>query len=313
MGAVSGGDRVAAGSLAAGLDEAREGYGRWLGRQPLSANTKRAYAARVGGYLDWLAGTATEEYGNPLADPHARDYAVRDFKAHLKTVGKARPSSVNLALAAIDNFYRSLGLGKPQVRREELPRAAPRALSPADQKRFLRAVERCPSARDRAIATLFFYSGLRLEELAALGVEDVAVSARRGRVTVRSGKGERYREVALNSAAREALDGWLSERRRLAGAADDRQALFLGRRGKRLTARAVDLVVRRLGEEVNLDAPLSAHVLRHTCLTNLVRNGNDLVMVAEIAGHKRLETTRRYSLPSEVDREAAMEGIRVEH
>lgn len=78
-----------------------------------------------------------------------------------------------------------------------------------------------------------------------------------------------------------------------------REALFLGRRGKRLTTRALDLVVRRLREEANLEGPLSAHVLRHTCLTNLVRNGNDLVMVAEIAGHKRLETTRRYSLPSE--------------
>ena len=48
-------------------------------------------------------------------------------------------------------------------------------------------------------------------------------------------------------------------------------------------------------------------------MTNLVRAGNDLVMVAEIAGHKRLETTRRYSLPSEADRQAAMEGIRVEY
>ncbi len=311
MGAVSGGgDGPEIGALA----EVREAYGTWLERQPLSANTKRAYASRVGGYLDWLAATPeTEEHGDPLSDPHARDYAVRDFKAHTKTVGGAKPSSVNLGLAAIDNFYRFLGLGKPEVRREELPRAAPRALPLADQKRFLRAVERCPSARDRAVAVLFFYSGLRLEELAALNVGDVAVSARKGRVTVRSGKGDAYREVALNSTAREALDGWLSERRPLAAVAEDGEALFLGRRGKRLTPRAVDLVVRRLGQEANLDAPLSAHVLRHTCLTNLVRNGNDLVIVAEIAGHKRLETTRRYSLPSEADREAAMEGIQVEH
>jgi integrase/recombinase XerC len=53
--------------------------------------------------------------------------------------------------------------------------------------------------------------------------------------------------------------------------------------------------------------------LRHTCLTNLVRRGNDLVLVAEVAGHKRLETTRRYSLPSREDRESAMEGIHVEY
>ena len=69
-------------------------------------------------------------------------------------------------------------------------------------------------------------------------------------------------------------------------------------------------MIRQLGQDANLE--LSAHVLRHTCLTNLVRGGNDLVLVAEIAGHKRLETTRRYSLPSLEDRERAMEGLHVD-
>jgi integrase/recombinase XerC len=57
---------------------------------------------------------------------------------------------------------------------------------------------------------------------------------------------------------------------------------------------------------------LSAHVLRHTCVTNLVRGGHDLVLVAELAGHRRLETTRRYSLPSEADRHAAMDSIEID-
>jgi len=53
-------------------------------------------------------------------------------------------------------------------------------------------------------------------------------------------------------------------------------------------------------------------VLRHTCVTNLVRAGHDVVLVAEIAGHRRLETTRRYSLPSAADREAAMASLEIE-
>lgn len=79
----------------------------------------------------------------------------------------------------------------------------------------------------------------------------------------------------------------------------------------RISARAIDLIIRHIGTEAHLD--LSAHVLRHTCLTSLVRRGKDLVLVAEIAGHKRLETTRRYSLPSREDREAAMEELRVDY
>jgi integrase/recombinase XerC len=54
---------------------------------------------------------------------------------------------------------------------------------------------------------------VRLEELAALDADDLAISARKGREVVRSGKRDAYREVALNAEAREALDGWISERR----------------------------------------------------------------------------------------------------
>ncbi|MGZ4618318.1 MAG: tyrosine-type recombinase/integrase, partial [Frankiaceae bacterium] len=90
--------------------------------------------------------------------------------------------------------------------------AVTRALDADEQRRFLRTVERAPSARDRAIATLFLYTGLRLSELAALDVDDVAVSARRGRLTVRSGKGDLGREVPLNSACRSVLDTWTKAR-----------------------------------------------------------------------------------------------------
>lgn len=90
-------------------------------------------------------------------------------------------------------------------------------------------------------------------------------------------------------------------------------ALFLNRQGRRLSVRSIDLLIRELGRNVGLEMEISAHILRHTCLTNLVRNGNDLVLVAEIAGHKRLETTRRYSLPTAKDRLSAMEGLRVDY
>ena len=83
------------------------------------------------------------------------------------------------------------------------------------------------------------------------------------------------------------------------------------RKGQRLSARAVDLAVRRLGRAA--DVSLSAHTLRHTCLTGLVRAGHDLVLVAELAGHSRLETTRRYSLPSDTDRQAAMDALVVDY
>ncbi len=284
-------------------------YECWLARQPLSAHTRRTYLAQVRRYGNYLS-TPPWEYGHPLQEPYARDYAVRDYKTALKTVHHAKPSSVNLALAAVGHFYRFLELPPPRVTREDLPAQAPRALEPAEQKRFLRAVERCSSARDRALALLLFYTGLRLSECAALQRSDVPLSSRKGLVIVRMGKGNTYREVPLNAEVRAALDSWLEQRKQLVALRNE-SALFLTKRGTRLAARTIDEVLRRLGQEANLD--LSAHILRHSCLTNLVRNGNDLVLVAELAGHRRLETTRRYSLPTAADREAAMEGLKVDY
>lgn len=286
-----------------------EAYTDWLEYQPLSANTRRTYSTQVNQFCAYL-GTLTPEYGDPLNIPHARDYAVRDYKDFLKTVKKHKPTTVNLALAAIDHFYSFLEMGVANVQREDLPQQAPRALTPDEQKCFLRAVERSVSVRNQAVALLLFYTGLRVSECSALDVEDVVMSARKGKVIVRSGKGSTYREIPLNAEVRRALQAWRIERQRRFPCTEN-SAFFLSRQGTRLSPRAIDRLVRDLGQDANLS--LSSHVLRHTCLTNLIRAGHDIVLVADIAGHKRLETTRRYSLSTEQDRTAAMESIRVEY
>ncbi len=276
---------------------------RDLERAPLAKRTTDADAQHIAAYGRWLA--SRKDGARAIAEPRARDLAARDFKRHLKVERDCKPASVNLALAAVDHFNRFLGLGPANVKREELSQAAPRALSVEQGRELLRAAEQS-RPRDRAIVTLLLYTTLRLHEVAALEVDDVSLSARKGLLVVRSGKGGLYREVPLNAPCRDVLTGWLHER----AAADAEAALFVGPRGLRLSARAVDLAVRNMAFRAGLQ--LSAHTLRHTCVTNLVRGGNDLVFVAELAGHRRLETTGRYSLPSAADRQAAMERLEID-
>jgi Domain of unknown function (DUF4158)/Phage integrase family len=102
----------------------------------------------------------------------------------------------------------------------------------------------------------------------------VLISARKGLLVVRSGNGDAYPEVPLNRSCRQALEDWLKPRATM----NDDLALFVGRHGRRLTPRSVDRAVRGVATRAGLE--LSAHVLRHTCVTNLVRGGNDLVLVA---------------------------------
>jgi site-specific recombinase XerC len=216
----------------------------WLEGRPLAPRSRQAYGHQVRRYLAWL-GDRSPVDGDSLADEVARDWAVRDYKRHLKAVERWKPASVNLALAALDSFYTQIGLGRPVVRREDLPARAPRALSDEQQRRLLRMAERT-SARDRAIVVTLLYTGLRLAELVALDLDDVRLSARKGVVVVRSGKGDAYREVPLNALVRQVLEEWRTARGRKV--ADEERALFVGRGGRRLSKRSVDDVVRNLVE-----------------------------------------------------------------
>lgn len=122
--------------------------------------------------------------GDPLADPPARDGAARDYRTWLQTVAGRKPSTINVILAAIADFYTRRGLGAPDVRRLDLPQVAPRAL---DVTRWLRTVERWLNPRDRVIALIPFHAGLRLGEVVAL--DDIRLSARKWLIIVRMGKG----------------------------------------------------------------------------------------------------------------------------
>jgi site-specific recombinase XerD len=302
-----------AGELSPALRAALNDYLAVLERPggALDTDTVRVYRSRIGRFLEWLSDADVD--GEPLTDAAARDWAVRDYRTYLLTVAGRKPSTVNAHMTAIADFYRRRGLGPAAARREDLPKAAPRALDPKAQMRWLRAAERAPR-RDRALAHVGFYAGLRIGEIVALNVDDVRMSARKGHLVVRYGKGGRYREVPLHPVLRTTLQGWLEERANWPGAKEN-LALFLNRRGGRLSTRGAYDVLTSLADEAGIavgrSGDFTPHVLRHTAGTTLTRAGTDIVLVAEILGHS-VETARRYALPSEDDRQAAIERLPVD-
>lgn len=275
-----------------------------LAKLDLSANTRDAYSSRLNNFLGFLS-TSSQDYSEFFEDPACRALSVREYKSHLKRE-QASPSTVNASLTAIDHFLKFLGLEKPRAKREQLPDLAPQALSKSEQMRLLTIADHARPI-DRAIIYLLLYSGIRLSECAALDVEDLLVSERKGKVIVREGKGGLYREIPVNSDARAGIESWLAERARRESKMKVSQAVFLNPQGKRLSSRSIDKVVRKLGLKSGIE--LSPHILRHSCLTNLMRAGNDLGIIAQIAGHKKLETTKRYTLPGQEDLESAMESV----
>ncbi|WP_188197249.1 tyrosine-type recombinase/integrase [Nonomuraea sp. SYSU D8015] len=274
-------------------------------------DTRRAYLSRIRQYLAWLEDADLN--GDPLTDPAVRDWAARDYRAHLLTVLKRKPTTVNAHLTAIDDFNRRIGLGPATAKRIILPNLAPRALDQRTQTRFLRAIEQS-APRDRAMGYTAFYAGTRIHELVALDIDDLHISARKGVLIIRMGKNEKYREVLMHTTLRTELDTYLRHRANLPGA-DKSKALFLNVRGGRLSARAATDVLNgiadRAGIDVGRDEEFTTHVLRHTLGTKLAREGEDVVKIAQILGHN-LETARRYTLPTEADMQAAIDKLTVD-
>jgi integrase/recombinase XerC len=241
-------------------------------------------------YLRWLASSPDGE--KSLNEPVERALAVREYKVFLLRNGSTA-NTVNSVLAALDNYFLYKGWERAKVKRQELPKQSPRALEPDEQRRFIKAVLLSTSPRNKAIAVLMMNSGLRISEVAQLNLSDVVLTARKHSLTVRCGKNNKRRTVPINKDAAIVLQQYLIGR----SETDPEEALFTSQKGKRISVQSIDHLIRQFGKDAQVE--VSSHVLRHGFVSALIRSGVDVVIAAELAGHARLETTRRYSLPSQ--------------
>jgi len=195
-------------------------------------------------------------------------------------------------------------LSLSQVRR--LKRTAADAIRRADDKR--KPIEMTATARearrDQAIISLFLGTGIRLGELAELGMNDLVLGKRSGALVVRSAKGDKTRKVPLGATVRQHLQEWLAVR-----GSSPSNRLFLGRRGEPLRGRAIQHLVAKLGKSACLYLRLSPHLLRHTFAKGLLGAGQPLTAIQVLLGHESITTTARYTQPAEGDLQHAVEQL----
>jgi integrase/recombinase XerC len=144
--------------------------------------------------------------------------------------------------------------------------------------------------RDRAIMELLYSSGLRLAELVGLDVGRLDLKS--GMVRVH-GKGDKERDVPVGRIAVEVLTKWLAERAALAK--PEEMALFVGRSGKRLGPRAVQLRVAHWARRQGLSMHVYPHLFRHSFATHLLESSRELRGVQELLGHADISTTQVYT------------------
>lgn len=151
--------------------------------------------------------------------------------------------------------------------------------------------------RDRAILEVTYGAGLRVSETTGLSVGDIDLAERLLRVT---GKGSKERIVPIGRLAKDALVVWLDPDVRGAlrparATRDDDAALFLNRRGRRLTRQGLWGIVDKYSTAAGLGERCTPHVLRHSCATHLLDHGADIRTVQELLGHASVSTTQIYT------------------
>lgn len=282
------------------LPLAAEEFLGWLAvERGRSANTLAAYRRDLRDYVAWLGACG-------LGVDDVAEADVERWVGERRASGAA-PSSVTRSLVAVRTFHRfcaeeGRAASDPaaHVAPPRKPAALPKALSEAEVTSLLDAVvgDDPLARRNRALLELLYGTGARISEACGLALADLDLDAGLARVF---GKGAKERVVPIGRTARAALTEWLAPAGR--GALEpvrwarrgDAEAVFLNRRGGRLSRQGAWAVVKAYGDCVGIGDRLSPHVLRHSCATHMIEHGADIRIVQELLGHASVSTTQVYT------------------
>lgn len=270
----------------------RELFGSHLGSERrLSAHTVQNYLRELDALIAWCDANSLTDWQS-LDAQHLRLFAARSH------AGGLAPRSVQRRLSAVRTFLRYLQRERvlmhnpaAEVRAPKIKRALPETLD-ADQMSRLLDIPGTDvlSVRDRAIMELFYSSGLRLAELIGLDLGALDAADRTIRV---SGKGNKTRILPVGRKALDALENWLALRGSLAAIGE--MALFVGRSGRRVGQRTIQLRIARWARLQGLPMHVHPHLFRHSFASHLLESSQDLRGVQELLGHADIATTQVYT------------------
>jgi integrase/recombinase XerD len=233
---------------------------------------------------------------------------VRDYQTHLheETNDQGEPFSVgtqNNNLKAAKLLFRFLKeedyLAQDPSRDvpyAKVPKRLPRSiLTRKEVSKLLRAPDThsLMGYRDRAMLEVFYSTGLRNSELGALKVEDV--DTMEGYIRVNLGKGGKDRVVPLGKIACRYVENYIKAVRPHLAKDPANRWLFLSLRGGPMSRTVIAQTVRRCAKKAKMGKPVTAHSLRHTCATQMMRNKANLRHIQELLGHACLSTTQIYT------------------
>ena len=268
----------------------------------LANATVSAYESDLNKYVAWL-----QTHGITKPDDIAKQ-DVEDYIAALDADGESARSKAR-RLASIHEFHR-FALAQHAVSADvaasvKAPKGAsvvPDVLSVDEVSRLLDAAAVGGSTdpvvlRDKALLEFMYATGCRVSEAVGTNLDDIDLEEKVVRLM---GKGSKQRLVPLGSYARNSVVAYLNAgrgelERRSTAKVPERRALFLNKRGKRISRQSVWEIVKTAGERAGITKPLHPHTLRHSFATHLIQGGADVRTVQELLGHASVTTTQIYT------------------
>lgn len=235
-----------------------------------------------------------------LPSPHWRSVSSHDLRRYVALLSRQGLGGRSIArhLSAIRRFYEyllreHLATDNPalDIRAPKAGKRLPRVADVDQLNHLLDATPDDPlEIRDLSMFELMYSSGLRLSELAGLNLG--SVDFRGGEVRV-LGKGSKERILPVGRKALDALSQWLEVRGAMAP--EGQSALYVSRRGDRLSTRSIQSRLSRWGMAKGADQRLHPHLLRHSFASHMLESSGDLRAVQELLGHADIATTQVYT------------------
>ncbi len=245
------------------------------------------------------------------------------FMNELKTKRGNSAASRNRRLTALRSFFKCLmdyelldkNIASELVSAKEQKGKLPSYLEKDELKAFFEMIgivsQKQHQRRNKVMMGLMAFAGLRVSEIHILNISSIQTGKRGLHVL---GKGNKTRYIPLPEKIYEELTSYIKEDRILPMKGYE-DALFISRRGKRISRRRIQEITERICESIEKEYPefnwkqksISSHKLRHSFATHLVRDGRDIRTIQELLGHTNLNTTQKYTHVSDAQKEKAME------
>jgi integrase/recombinase XerD len=230
-------------------------------------------------YIAWLADSGPGGKGYAKATVARKVAAVKSFCSFLLDAGDLTSNPT----ASVDS---------PRA-----PKPVPQPLSTAEVDLLLRAPlahDSAEATRDAAMLELMYATGMRVTELVSLNMDSIHLTPRPGYVRC-LGKGSKERTIPVYDQAARSVELYLEESRPTLLRNRPQNALFVNRRGERLTRQGFWLILKGYTKEAKIASHVTPHTLRHSFATHMLRGGASLRAVQELLGHANVSTTQVYT------------------